>query len=139
KRGLEMKNRNKLFASIITVIAVALAGTLTGLLRPSTVTSAESPKIRRTILLKFKAEASPAEIRKILKEVKANISGLKGVHNVSVGAQALDRTPFQYGISMDFDDEAALKAYRQNEEHRRTHNDYSKLIEQAQISDIRDE
>lgn len=98
-----------------------------------------SAKIRRTILLRFKPEASPAEIQKILKEVKANISHMKGVHHVFVGAQLVDRAPFRYGISMDFDNEQALKAYRSDEEHRRTHNDYSHLIDQAQISDIRDE
>jgi hypothetical protein len=107
--------------------------------QPSFTKTVASPELRRTILLKFKAEASPAEIRKILREVKANISGLKGVRNVFVGAQVIDRIPFAWGISMDFDNEAALKAYRQDQEHRRTHNDYSHLIEQAQISDIRDE
>jgi hypothetical protein len=40
---------------------------------------------------------------------------------------------------MDFDDADALKAYRQDEEHRRTHNDYNHFIEKAQITDIRDE
>jgi len=131
-----MKNRTNLGVLMIVVI---LIGTLFALTRASSVAPQGSPRIRRTILLKFKPEASPAEIRKVLAEVKANISSLKGVHNVFVGAQTLDRTPFQYGISMDFDDADALKAYRQNEEHRRTHNDYGKLIEQAQISDIRDE
>src|SRR5215470_434490 len=83
--------------------------------------SAGSNKIRRTILLSFKAEATPADIQKVLGEVKQNISGMKGVNNVFVGVQINSKAPFTHGISMDFDDEAALKAYRQDEEHHRTH------------------
>ena len=98
-----------------------------------------SSKIRRTILLSFKPEATPADIQKIAQDVKATIGKLKGVHNLFVGPQIIDRVPFRFGISMDFDDENALKAYRQDDEHHRTHNDYVHLIDQAQISDIRDE
>ena len=124
---------------IICVSLIAGALTTVGLstVQPWPTKAVRSPEIRRTILLRFKPETTPEQIRKILKEVRANISSMKGVSNVIVGAQIIDRIPFTYGISMDFDDEAALKAYRQDQEHRRTHNDYSHLIEQAQISDIR--
>jgi len=125
--------------TLALLIATSLAGPLIYFALTSPATQASSKRIRRTILLNFKAEATPAEIQKVLKETKANIASLKGVHNVFVGAQTNERAPFKYGISMDFDDEAALKAYRENEEHRRTHNDYVHLIEQAQITDIRDE
>jgi heme-degrading monooxygenase HmoA len=101
--------------------------------------SARSTKIRRTILLNFKPEASAAQIQEALKDVKKNISGLKGVHGLFIGPQINERASFKYGISMDFDDEAALKAYRADEEHRQTHNKYNHLIEAAQITDIRDE
>lgn len=90
-------------------------------------------------MLNFKAEATPADIEKVLKASRDHILPLKGVRNVFIGAQINERGPFKYGISMDFDDEAALKAYRENEEHRRVHNAYVHLIEQAQITDIRDE
>lgn len=130
---------NKNVMIILLFLLATVAGAVLALERhPSTVAS-RSSRIRRTILIRFKSEVSPPEIQKVLREVKANISSLGGVHNVFVGAQIIDRVPFTYGISMDFDDEAALKAYRQDQEHRRTHNDYVHLIEQAQISDIRDE
>lgn len=130
-------NRRKTAMTMLTTVAVA--ATLFALMNSWPSSSAKSSRIRRTILLEFKAEATPAEIRKILGEVKANISGIEGVRNVFVGAQSIDRIPFRYGVSMDFDDEAALKRYRADEGHRRTHNDYTRLIEQAQISDIHDE
>src|SRR5262249_2492668 len=101
--------------------------------------SAGSSRIRRTILLSFKAEATPSDIQKVLGEVKQNISGMKGVNNVFVGAQVNSKAPFTHGISMDFDDESALRAYRQDEEHHRTHNDYNHFIDKAQITDIKDE
>lgn len=120
-------------------IAALLAAALCYFALEMTSAQARSAKIRRTILLRFKPEASQAEIQKVLRKVKANLISLKGVRNVFIGAQTNDGVPFKYGISMDFDDEAALKAYREDPEHRRTHNDYVHLIEQAQISDIRDE
>ena len=131
-----MKKRKGFLAMlIIGLLGIALVT----LAMSSHRASGRSSKIRRTILLKFKPEATDADVQKVLQDVKTNISSLKGVHNLVVGAQTIDRTPFRYGISMDFDDADALKAYRQNEEHRRTHNDYNHLIEQAQISDILDE
>ncbi len=131
-----MKKCKTIYASIIVVVLMAAALTPA---RPISTNAARSSKIRRTILLRFKPETPPEQIQKVLREVKANISTLKGVHNVIVGTQIMDRITFTYGISMDFDDEAALKAYRQDQEHRRTHNDYVHLIAEAQISDIRDE
>lgn len=130
-----MQKRQNLVALII---AFVLLGTLFTMIHSSKA-STRSTKIRRTILLNFKAEATPADIEKILKEVKENISQLKGVHNLFIGPQVNERATFKYGISMDFDDEAALKAYRADQEHRQTHNKYNHLIEQAQITDIKDE
>lgn len=124
---------------LTTLAAISIAAAIIVFMNYNQSSTAKSNRIRRTILLEFKAEATPAEIRKILGEVRANIEGIEGVRNVIIGSQSIDRIPFRYGISMDFDDEAALRRYRQDEEHRRTHNDYSRLIEQAQISDIRDE
>jgi hypothetical protein len=131
-----MKQRKML---IVLLSLTVLAGALFTWGFSSPATSARGLKIRRTILLKFKPEASPAQINRVLKAVKENISGIRGVRNVFVGSQISDRTPFTHGISMDFDDEAALKRYRADEGHRDTHNAYVHLIEQAQISDIRDE
>ena len=108
-------------------------------IQPSPPAEARSPRIRRTILLNFKAEATPEQIQKILKEAATQIAGGKGVRNIFAGAQIHPQAQFKYGISMDFDDEAALKAYRANEEHRKIHNAYVHLIEGAQITDIRDE
>jgi hypothetical protein len=122
-----------LLIAVVSLAALLIAWPLS---RPS---ATRSLKIRRTILLDFKAEASPAEVQNILKRVKENIIKHKGAHNVFVGAQINERTPFRYGISMDFDDEDALTAYRQGEEHRRMRNDYSHMVEEAQITDIRDE
>lgn len=130
-----IKNRHSLFVLLMAAVAIAA---LIGILLPHS-SSGSSARIRRTILLKFKPQASPSEIQKILSEVKANISSLKGVRNVMVGRQTVESTDFGYGISMDFDDEAALKRYRADEGHRDTHNKYVHLIEQAQIADIRDE
>ena len=123
----------------VVLFAVPLAATVFYFALAESPAQARSARIRRTILLRFKPEASQAEIQKVLREVKANIIGLKGVRNVFIGAQTNEGVPFKYGISMDFDDEAALKAYREDPEHRRTHNAYVHLIEQAQISDIRDD
>ncbi|HSE99119.1 MAG TPA: Dabb family protein [Blastocatellia bacterium] len=131
-----MKNDRKLIALLAAVSLVLIASSFVNSFRP---TEARSTKIRRTILLSFKAEATPAEIQKVLKEASSHIAGLKGVRNVYAGAQINPQSAFKYGISMDFDDEAALKAYRANEEHRRIHNAYVHLIDQSQITDIRDE
>lgn len=131
-----MKGRKNILALLIVATLIeALLGAIT----TSAITSAQSKKIRRTILLNFKPEASPAGVQKILHEVREHLAKLKGVHNVVVGAQINQNAGFQYGISMDFDDEAALKAYREDEEHRQLHNRYVHLIEQAQITDIRNE
>ena len=130
-----IRNRHSLFVLLVAVVAIAA---FLGMLLPHS-SSGSSTRIRRTILLKFKPQASPAEVQKILREVKDNISGIKGVRNVMVGRQTVESTAFGYGISMDFDDEAALKRYRADEGHRDTHNKYTHLIEQAQIADIRDE
>lgn len=133
---MAMKKQKTIFTSLIVGMVI---GSLLGVVATSAVTSAGSKKIRRTILLNFKPEASPADIQKILREVKANISQMKGVHHMVVGEQINPNANFKYGISMDFDDEAALKAYRQNEGHRQTHNEYAHLIQQSQITDLRDE
>jgi hypothetical protein len=130
-----MKADRKLFA----VLAVTLALIASSFMISFRSAEARSMKLRRTILLNFKAEATPAEIQKVLKEAAGHIAGLKGVKNVYAGAQINPQSAFKYGISMDFDDEAALKAYRSNEEHRNMHNAYVHLIEQSQITDIRDE
>ncbi|HKZ79880.1 MAG TPA: Dabb family protein [Pyrinomonadaceae bacterium] len=124
---------------IAILMAVVMFGALFFVNFSTRANSTRSSKIRRTILLNFKPEATPADIQKIFKEVKENISQLKGVHNLFIGAQVNERASFKYGISMDFDDDAALKAYRADQEHRQTHNKYNHLIEQAQITDIRDE
>ncbi|HEU0048231.1 MAG TPA: Dabb family protein [Nitrososphaera sp.] len=121
---------------VALLIALALLGTLFAVTRSSKATPARNSKIRRTILLNFKSEATDADVQKILKDVKETISKLKGIHNLFIGRQTNERAPFKYGISMDFEDEAALKAYRTDQEHRRTHNQYNHLIEQAQITDI---
>jgi len=131
-----MKTNRKFFALLI-VVSLALAAFW--LIRSSSPAEARSTKIRRMILLNFKAEATPAEIQKVLKESSEHIATLKGVRNVLAGAQTHQQSQFKYGISMDFDDEAALKAYRTNEEHRKLHNAYIHLIEGSQIIDIRDE
>ncbi|CAN5770965.1 hypothetical protein BH18ACI4_BH18ACI4_00150 [soil metagenome] len=131
-----MKNRKNLIASLM---ALVLLGALFMVTLSSKANPPRSNKIRRTILLNFKPEATPAEIQKIFKEVRENISLLKGVHNLFMGAQVNERATFKYGMSMDFDDEAALKRYRADQEHRQTHNKYNHLIEGSQITDIRDE
>lgn len=46
---------------------------------------------------------------RLLSEVKTNITQIKGVRHVMAGPQVNHNTAFQYGISMDFDDKAALK------------------------------
>jgi heme-degrading monooxygenase HmoA len=120
---------------VALLIAMALLGVF-AVTRSSKATPAPSSKIRRTILLNFKAEATDADVQKILKDVKETISKLKGIHNLFIGRQTNERAAFKYGISMDFDDQAALNAYRSDQEHRRTHNEYNHLIEQAQITDI---
>ncbi|HWP43473.1 MAG TPA: Dabb family protein [Blastocatellia bacterium] len=130
-------NRDRRLMVLLAGISLALVVSL--LMMSGRPTEARGTKIRRTILLNFKPEASPAEIRKVLKEAAANIATLKGVRNVFAGAQINPLSDFKYGISMDFDDEAALKAYRANEEHRRIHNAYVHLIERSQITDIREE
>jgi heme-degrading monooxygenase HmoA len=134
--------RNKTLIAI--VMAVALFGALFTLTFSSKADASRnslprSSKIRRTILLNFKPEATQDQIHKIFSEVRQNISQLKGVHNLYTGAQVNERATFKYGISMDFDDDAALKAYRADQEHRQTHNKYNYMIEGAQITDIRDE
>jgi gas vesicle protein len=131
-----MKKRMTILGALIigVIIGASVAMTVS-----TTRTAARSTKIRRTILLRFKPEATPADIQKIAQDVKATIGTLKGVHNLYVGPQLSDKVPFGYGISMDFDDENALKAYRTDQEHRRTHNDYVHLIDASQITDIRDE
>jgi hypothetical protein len=124
---------------VIVFTAALLVGALTLNWIASQPADAAGSKIRRTIMLSFKPEATAADIQKVLLEVRQNVSGMQGVRNVIVGAQINVKAPFSHGISMDFDDENALKAYRQNEEHRRTHNDYTHFIDKAQITDIRDE
>src|SRR6266851_62651 len=127
----------------MTILGVLIIGAIIGaslaMAFSTGAAAARSSKIRRTILLSFKPEATPADIQKIAQDVKATIGKLKGVHSLFVGPQIIDRVPFRFGISMDFDDENALKAYRQDQEHRRTHNSYVHLIDQSQITDIRDE
>jgi heme-degrading monooxygenase HmoA len=131
-----MEKRPKLLALLVALI---LLGSLSTIRLSSQAHPPRSSKIRRTILLNFKPEASQSQIEKIFAEVRSNVSQLKGVHNVFTGAQVNERATFKYGISMDFDDDAALKAYRVDQEHRQTHNKYNHLIEAAQITDIRDE
>lgn len=131
-----MKNNRKLLL-LLAGPSLVLAGWL--FILSSATTEARSTRIRRTILLSFKAEATPAEIQKVLKEARSHIAGLKGVRNVFAGDQINQQAQFKYGISMDFDNEAALKAYRANEEHRKIHNAYVHLIEGSQITDISDE
>lgn len=131
-----MKNRKNLIASLMALVLLAALFMVT---LSSKANPPRSSKIRRTILLNFKPEATPADIQKIFKEVRENISLLKGVHNLFIGAQVNERATFKYGMSMDFDDDAALKAYRADQEHRQTHNKYNHLIAGSQITDIRDE
>ena len=131
-----MKHQKNVLALLV---ALAVGSAVFALALSSNASRVRSSKIRRTILLTFKPEATDADIQRIQKDVKENISKLKGVHNLFIGRQTNERAPFKYGISMDFDDEAALKAYRADQEHRRTHNEYNHLIEQAQITDIQDE
>jgi multidrug efflux pump subunit AcrB len=131
-----MEKRPRLLALLAVLI---LFGSLFMAQISSQARPPKSSKIRRTILLTFKPEASKDQIDKIFAEIRSNLSQLKGVHNVFTGAQVNERATFKHGISMDFDDEAALKAYRADQEHRQTHNKYNHLIEAAQISDLRDE
>ena len=131
-----MEKRPKLLALLVALI---LFGSLFMVKLSSQANPPKSSKIRRTILLNFKPEATQSQIDQIFAEVRSNVSQLKGVRNVFTGAQVNERATFKHGISMDFDDEAALKAYRADQEHRQTHNKYNHLIEAAQITDIRDE
>lgn len=125
--------------SLAFVAVAVLIGASLGSWATTATTSAGSKKIRRTILLNFKPNTSPAQIQQIIREVKANITQIEGVRHVVAGPQINQNAAFQYGISMDFDDEAALKRYRQDEGHRGTHNKYVHLIAQSQITDLREE
>ena len=131
-----MINRKRVLAMLAAGMLVLVAGAVW--YQTQTVT-AKSTKIRRTILLNFKAEATEAQLQDMMKDVRKNIAPMKGVHNLFIGKQTNQKAPWQIGISMDFDDEAALKAYRANEEHRQNHNKYIDLITGSLITDIRDE
>ena len=131
-----MKYKQKAL-SLLAGMSLVLVGWL--FISASPPSEARSTRIRRTILLNFKAEATPDEIQKVLKDASGHIAGLKGVKNVFAGAQIHPQVQFKYGISMDFDNEAALKAYRTNKEHRELHDAHVHLIEGSQITDIRDE
>ena len=130
-------NRKRVLAMLAAGMLVVVAGAVW--YQTQTV-SAKSTKIRRTILLSLKPEATEAQIQEMMKDVRKNIAPMKGVHGLYIGKQTNPKAAgYQYGISMDFDDEAALKAYRTNEEHRQNHNKYIDLITGSQITDIRDE
>lgn len=120
-------------------VALIVLGTLFTVTLSASSKPPKSTKIRRTILLTFKPEATQEQINKIFNEIRDNLGQLKGVHNLFIGAQVNQLSSFKYGISMDFDDEAALKAYRVDQEQRQTHNKYSHLVEQSQITDIKDD
>ena len=132
-----MMNRKRVLAMLAAVILMVVGGAVW--YQTQTV-SAKSTKIRRTILLSFKPEATEAQIQELMKDTRKNIAPMKGVHGLFIGKQTNPKAAvWQVGISMDFDDEASLKAYRTNEEHRQNHNKYIDLISGSQITDIRDE
>lgn len=119
------------------VFAVALlVGALLGSAATVTLSSAPGKPIRRMMLFNFKPDTTPAQIQEALNGHKADVSSNKGVGNIVVGPQINKGGKFQYGISMDFDDEAALKRYSDSDTHHKTHSAYIGLVESATVLDL---
>src|SRR5262245_33819416 len=80
-QNLEKKIMNSKTDSTVLLVGVLIvAGAIWS---QNQAVSARSPKIRRTILLNFKPEASAAQIQEILKEVRKNISSLRSEEHTS--------------------------------------------------------
>ncbi|MBX3276527.1 MAG: Dabb family protein [Acidobacteria bacterium] len=125
-----MRKGTSFIAVMCAVLIFAVGYQAMALRSPATGT------IRRSILLKFKPAATQDEIRRVLEGVKANVGSIKGTSNIIAGAQINDGTAFRYGVSMDFDGAESLAAYNRDEGHKKLHEQFVHLIEEAQITDI---
>ncbi len=128
-----MRTHRLALASLATTCFIAtLACVATSFAQES---SGES--LRRTILLKFTPETTPAEVTAILTDTRKAISGLEGLHRIYIGPQVNEISDFTHGISMDFDDETAFKRYRASPKRQDVHNRWVHRIADSQITDLR--
>ncbi len=88
--------------------------------------------IRHIVLVRFREEISEHQIEALFAEIKAlqpSISGMLGVvSGRSLELEKLEKG-FRHGFIVEFDDPAALEAYQNNEDHRRTG---ARLVEAAE-------
>ena len=79
--------------------------------------------IRHIVLVRFWEEISEHRIAALFAEIEAlqpRISGMLGVvSGRSLELEKLEKG-FRHGFIVEFDDRAALEAYQNNEDHRRT-------------------
>ena len=106
-----------------------------------------SDKIRRMVLLEFKEEAPREEIETLLTNFRQGLAELegRGVRNImlgpltrSLGTFADEINVFSHIVSMDFDDEVALKGYQEGDLHRELRERFIHLIGRSQSIEVRD-
>ena len=73
--------------------------------------------IRHTVVFTLKHESESPEARKFLREGERILAGIPGVQNFECLRQISPKNSFQYGFSMEFQDQSAYDAYNQHPDH----------------------
>jgi uncharacterized protein (DUF1330 family) len=75
--------------------------------------------IRHVIMGNFKAEITPEWREKFITKAQEALSQVPGTHNVRMGkaSEIQGKNPYELALFIDFDDEAAFKAYQHHPLH----------------------
>jgi len=121
------------------VVLALLVGVCLGSAFTAPLASAPGKKIRRTMLMNFKATASPADVQMVLDANRSDGARFASAGSVVVGHQINKSAAYQYGVSMDFDSEDALKRYSQDEGRHQTHQKFTPFIDQFMVAEVEGE
>lgn len=69
------------------------------------------------VLFNFKAEVTESKRKEVLDIARKVLPEIPGVTNLMAGKKIRDMDEFEYAISMNFLDTAALEEYRQHPDH----------------------
>ena len=96
--------------------------------------------IRHIVLFNPRREATAAEIDAVVRAAGAMPDQIPGIRNfaVSTSFEVVQPPRYRYALTMEFDDEAALRAYIAHPVHQRFREIFVPLCEDRQVTSLRE-
>ena len=96
--------------------------------------------IRHTVLFNVRADATPQEIDAVVRAAQAMPGQIPGIRNLAVSRsfEVVQPPRYQYGLTMEFDDEATLRSYLAHPVHQQVRELFVPLCEERLVTTLRE-